>query len=49
MQYKDLLTLLIEHHDLPHDAMLVAMRALMGGDWTPAQVLEDLRRTLSPR
>jgi len=38
MQYKDLLTLLIERHDLPHDAMLAAMRALMGGDWTPAQI-----------
>lgn len=38
MQYKDLLTLLIERHDLPHDMMLVAMRAVMGGVWTPAQV-----------
>jgi len=38
MQYKDLLTLLIERHDLPHDTMLVAMRALMSGEWTPAQI-----------
>ena len=38
MQYKDLLTLLIERHDLPHDTMLAAMNALMGGDWTPAQI-----------
>ncbi|MFP5410788.1 MAG: anthranilate phosphoribosyltransferase, partial [Gammaproteobacteria bacterium] len=38
MQYKDLLTLLIERHDLPRDTMLAAMRALMGGEWTPAQI-----------
>ena len=38
MQYKDLITLLIERHDLPHDTMLGAMRALMGGEWTPAQI-----------
>ena len=38
MQYKDLLTLLIERHDLPHDTMLAAMRALMGGEYTPAQI-----------
>jgi len=38
MQYKDLLTLLIERHDLPHDTMLGAMRALMSGEWTPAQI-----------
>jgi len=38
MQTKDLLTLLIERHDLPHDTMLAAMRGLMGGEWTPAQI-----------
>jgi anthranilate phosphoribosyltransferase len=38
MQYKDLLTLLLERHDLPRDTMLAAMRALMGGEWTPAQI-----------
>lgn len=38
MQYKDLLTLLTGRLDLPHDVMLVAMRALMGGEWTPAQI-----------
>lgn len=38
MQYKDVLTLLIERHDLPHDAMLAAMRALMGGEYAPAQI-----------
>jgi anthranilate phosphoribosyltransferase len=38
MQYKDLLTLLLERQDLPRDAMLVAMRALMGGEYTPAQI-----------
>src|SRR5512139_2618501 len=38
MQYKDLLTLVIERHDLPRDTMLAAMRALMGGEWTPAQI-----------
>jgi len=38
MQYKDLLTLLLERHDLPHDTMLGAMHALMGGEWTPAQI-----------
>ena len=37
MQPKDLLTLLIERQDLPHEAMLAAMHALMGGEWTPAQ------------
>ena len=38
MQYKDLLTLVLGRHDLPRDAMLGAMRALMGGEWTPAQI-----------
>ena len=38
MQYKDLLTLLIERHDLPHDTMLAAMRALMVGEYTSAQI-----------
>ena len=38
MQYKDLLTLLLERHDLPRDTMLTAMRALMGGEYTPAQI-----------
>lgn len=38
MQYKDWLTLVLERRDLPHDAMLAAMRALMGGEWTPAQI-----------
>ena len=38
MQTKDLLTLLLGRQDLPRDAMLGAMRALMGGEWTPAQI-----------
>jgi anthranilate phosphoribosyltransferase len=38
MTYKDFLTLLVERHDLPHDTMLSAMHALMGGEWTPAQI-----------
>jgi len=38
MQYKDILTLLLERHDLPRETMLAAMRALMGGEWTPAQI-----------
>jgi anthranilate phosphoribosyltransferase len=37
-QYKDLLTLLLDRHDLPRDTMLGAMRALMGGEYTPAQI-----------
>ncbi|MBT9541074.1 anthranilate phosphoribosyltransferase [Thiobacillus sp.] len=42
MQHKDLLTLIIERHDLPHDAMLAAMRAVMGGEWTPVQIASFL-------
>ena len=42
MQHKDLLTLIIERHDLPHDAMLAAMRALMSGEWTPVQIASFL-------
>ena len=38
MQYKDLITLVIERHDLPHDTMLATMRALMSGEWTHAQI-----------
>ena len=38
MLYKELLTLLLERQDLPHDVMLVAMRALMHGEYTPEQI-----------
>jgi anthranilate phosphoribosyltransferase len=38
MQPRDLLTLLIERRDLPREAMLAAMHAVMGGEWTPAQI-----------
>ncbi len=38
MQYKDVLGQLIGNQDLSHDTMLTAMRALMGGEWTPAQI-----------
>ena len=38
IQYKDILSLLLERQDLPRDAMLAAMRALMGGEYTPAQI-----------
>ncbi|MEQ1663222.1 MAG: anthranilate phosphoribosyltransferase [Thiobacillus sp.] len=38
MQHKDLLTLLIDRRDLPREAMLSAMNALMGGEWTSAQI-----------
>ena len=38
MTYPELLTLLQQRHDLPREAMLAAMRAVMGGEWTPAQV-----------
>ena len=44
MQYKDLLTLLIERHDLPHDTMLGAMHALMGGDWNVIPESRDAAR-----
>jgi anthranilate phosphoribosyltransferase len=38
MQFKDVLTLLVERRDLPRDVMLAAMRALMGGEYTPVQI-----------
>ena len=38
MNYKDILTLLLDHRDLPREVMLTAMYALMGGDYTPAQI-----------
>ena len=38
MVYKNILTLLIERQDLPHEVMLVAMRALMNGDYTSEQI-----------
>ena len=38
MLYKELLTLLLDRQDLPHDIMLVAMRALMSGEYPPEQV-----------
>ncbi|MHB8915357.1 MAG: anthranilate phosphoribosyltransferase, partial [Thiobacillus sp.] len=38
MLYKALLTLLLDRQDLPHDVMLVAMRALMHGEYTPEQI-----------
>jgi anthranilate phosphoribosyltransferase len=38
MTYKDLLTILLDRQDLPRDAMLAAMHALMGGEYTPAQI-----------
>jgi very-short-patch-repair endonuclease len=38
MTYKDLLTILLDCQDLPRDAMLAAMHALMGGEYTPAQI-----------
>ena len=38
MPYKEVLGLLVERGDLPHAVMLSAMRALMGGEWTPAQI-----------
>ncbi len=38
MVYKDILTLLLERQDLPHDLMLAAMRTLMGGGYTPEQI-----------
>ena len=38
MIYKNILTLLLERQDLPHEVMLVAMRALMNGEYTPEQI-----------
>ena len=38
MTYPELLTLLLQRHDLPREAMLTAMRAVMGGEWTSAQI-----------
>ncbi len=38
MQYKDILTQLLERHDLPRETMLAAMFALMGGEWTQVQI-----------
>ncbi len=38
MQYKDILSRLLDRHDLPRETMLSAMHALMGGEWTPAQI-----------
>ena len=38
MQYKDILGQLVGGQDLSRDVMLSAMRALMGGEWTPAQI-----------
>lgn len=38
MQFKDILGQLVGNQDLSRDTMLIAMRALMGGEWTPAQI-----------
>ncbi len=38
MTYKNILTLLMARQDLPHEVMLVAMRALMNGNYTPEQI-----------
>jgi anthranilate phosphoribosyltransferase len=38
MQYKDVLTLLLERQDLPREAMLSTMHTLMSGAYTPAQI-----------
>ena len=38
MIYSNILTLLLERQDLPHEVMLVAMRALMNGEYTPEQI-----------
>jgi anthranilate phosphoribosyltransferase len=38
MQYRDVLSLLLERQDLPREAMLSTMRSLMSGTFTPAQI-----------
>ncbi len=38
MTYKDILALLLDRQDLPRETMLSAMHALMGGEWTAAQI-----------
>jgi anthranilate phosphoribosyltransferase len=38
MQYKEVLGLLLDRQDLPREAMLLTMRTLMNGDYTPAQI-----------
>ena len=38
MIYKNILTLLLDRQDLPHEVMLVAMRALMSGEYTSEQI-----------
>jgi len=38
MQYKDILTALLDGSNLSRETMLSAMHALMGGEWTPAQI-----------
>jgi anthranilate phosphoribosyltransferase len=38
MNYKDILTILLDRQDLPRETMLAAMRALMGGEWTASQM-----------
>ena len=38
MVYKDILSLVLARQDLPHETMLTAMRALMGGEYAPEQI-----------
>jgi anthranilate phosphoribosyltransferase len=38
MEYRAFLSLLVDRQDLPHDAMRKLMHAIMGGDYTPAQI-----------
>ncbi len=38
MLYKEVLTLLLDRQDLPHDVMAGQMRALMGGEYAPEQI-----------
>ncbi len=38
MNYSQILSTLIERHDLPHDSMLELMQQVMGGQLTPAQI-----------